>query len=85
MSYLWPAGVGALLAAAAARLAGRPAQIVPWAVLGGLLPGAVRTFQPTLFRAENGFGGALLAFALPATLVGLVVGVIVRAAAPHRK
>jgi hypothetical protein len=84
MAYLWLCGLAALLAAGVARFAGRRAQIVPWAAIAGLLGGVVRASQPSLFRAENGFGVALVAFGVPATLIGLVVGLIVRGAAPQQ-
>jgi hypothetical protein len=77
MAYLW------LAAAAGARLAGRRRQIIAWALLGGLLGGAARASQPTLFRAENEFAVALVFFGLPAVAIGLAVGLVVRGVTGH--
>ena len=78
MTYLWIAGGAALIAAGAARLIGRPRHAPAWASVGGLVVGVAGASQPTLFRAENGFVPALVAFTIPAVALALAIGMVVR-------
>ena len=76
--FLLIAFAAAVAAAVLAVAARRPRFALGAAVLGSVGAASVRAAQPTLFRAENGFAGALLAFGILAGLVGLAVGLVAR-------
>jgi len=76
MTYLGTAALVAAVGIALGALLRRRSLSLVGGVIGGLCVGVAHAQKPTLFLAENGPWLTVPLFSLPATLVGLIVGLV---------